>query len=77
MMLIMIMAVGMVFVHCDLDDDVVDDQDVGCTLNVDGTLVAQLPSIDHGKTKRRTTVSKITFKEGGWGHLRSVMCNAF
>ena len=58
MMLIMIMAVGMVFVHCDLDDDVVDDQDVGCTLNVDGTLVAQLPPLDPGK--RKTTVSQIT-----------------
>ena len=52
------MAVGMVFFHCDLDDDVVDDQEVGCTLNVDGTLVAQLPPLDPGK--RKTTVSQIT-----------------
>ena len=49
----------------DVHDD--DDQEVGCTLNVDGTLVAQLPPLDPGKTKRRTTVSQITFKEGGWG----------
>lgn len=35
-------------VHDDHDDDDHDDQEVGCTLNVDGTLVAQLPPLDPG-----------------------------
>ena len=52
-------------VHDDHDDDEDSDQEVGCTLNVDGTLVAQLPPLDPGK--RITTVSQNTFKEGGWG----------
>ena len=50
-------------VHDDHDDDDYDDQEVGCTLNVDGTLVAQLPPLDPGK--RRTRVSQINIKEGG------------
>ena len=37
-------------VHDDHDDDDYDDQEVGCTLNVDGTLVAQLPPLNPGKT---------------------------
>ena len=52
-------------VHGDDDDD--DNQEVGCTLNVDGTLVAQLPPLDPGKTKRRAIVSKITINWDGGG----------
>ena len=40
---------------------------MGCALNVDGTLVAQLPPLDPGKTKRRTIVSKITINWDGGG----------
>lgn len=55
-------------VHDAHDDDDDDDQEVGCTLNVDGTLVAQLPPLNPGKTKRRTTASQITIHwEGGGG----------
>ena len=40
-------------VHGDDDDD--DNQEVGCTLNVDGTLVAQLPPLKPGKTNHSFT----------------------
>ena len=46
-------------------------------MNVDGTLVAQLPPLDPGKTRRRSKVSQITILlfigKGVGGSLRIVI----